>query len=97
MSTCIHLTWCCCRVQTLWALVGSQQLVHNLLVGMPAGACDMPVTAGTLQDRGPSEGRETWQEGPHCGNLHLGGGLLGDLAHEVKLAVLGMQGDVVPR
>ena len=38
----------------------------------------------------------TWGWGPHCGNLHLGRGLLRDLAHEVEQAVVGMEGNVVP-
>ena len=34
---------------------------------------------------------------PHRGDLHLGRGLLRDLAHEVEGPVLAVQGDVVPR
>ena len=33
----------------------------------------------------------------HCGNLHLGAGLLRDLANEVVAALAALQGDVMPR
>jgi len=44
----------------------------------------------------PTGNKPTPAARTHGGHLHLGGGLLGDLADEVQQAVARVQGDLVP-